>query len=145
MKRKQVITSAVIISAVLLTTVFATADSDEKIVSNLINERTVTLSSYYDGDMKKEEAVEIIKKIEADNLMEQDLDNIDRYFQTDIDRIKEFELQNITITESDEDMICADVSIKWDVETVSGSDSFICDYDVICSKEGDKYKLVQFF
>ena len=145
MKRKHIAGTAVVIAAVLMTTAFALAGSEEKIVEDLINERTTTLNSYYDGGMQREEAREKIREIETGNLMEQDLENIDLYFQTDIDRIKEFELLSVKITESSEDMICADVYIKWDVETVTGNDSFMCDYSVICVKEGEDYKLVQFF
>ena len=132
MKRKHIAVTAVVIAAVLMTTAFALAGSEEKIVEDLINERTTTLNSYYDGGMQREEAREKIREIETGNLMEQDLENIDLYFQTDIDRIKEFELLSVKITESSEDMICADVYIKWDVETVTGNDSFMCDYSVIC-------------
>ena len=145
MKRKYFAAAAIVIAAVLMTTAFAMAGSDEKIVEDLINKRTATLSDYYDGDMQREEARQIISDIETGTLMEQDLDNIDRYFQTDIDRIKEFDLVSVKITEADEDMICADVNIKWDVETVTGNDSFMCDYDVILVKEGEAYKLAQFF
>ena len=145
MKRKHIAVTAVVIAAVLMTTAFALAGSEEKIVEDLINERTTTLNSYYDGGMQREEAREKIREIETGNLMEQDLENIDLYFQTDIDRIKEFELLSVKITESSEDMICADVYIKWDVETVTGNDSFMCDYSVISVKEGEDYKLVQFF
>lgn len=145
MKRKHIAVTAVVIAAVLMTTAFALAGSEEKIVEDLINERTTTLNSYYDGGMQREEAREKIREIETGNLMEQDLENIDLYFQTDIDRIKEFELLSVKITESSEDMICADVYIKWDVETVTGNDSFMCGYSVICVKEGEDYKLVQFF
>lgn len=145
MKRKYFAAAAIVIAAVLTTTAFAMAGSDEKIVEDLINKRTVTLNDYYDGDMQREEARQIISDIETGTLMEQDLDNIDRYFQTDIDRIKEFDLVSVKITEADEDMICADVNIKWDVETVTGNDSFMCDYDVILVKEGEAYKLAQFF
>ena len=83
------------IAAVLMTTAFALAGSEEKIVEDLINERTTTLNSYYDGGMQREEAREKIREIETGNLMEQDLENIDLYFQTDIDRIKEFELLSV--------------------------------------------------
>ena len=144
-KKKYAIIISIAAVIVLMTTVLAMAGSDEKIVRDLIDERTVTLNNYYDGDMKKEEAREKIKKLETGNLMEQDLENIDLYFQTDIDRINEFEITSVKITHEDEDMICADVCIKWDVDTVTGSDSFICDYSVICVKEGNGYKLAQFF
>ena len=144
-KKKYAIIISIAAVIVLMTTVLAMAGSDEKIVRDLIDERTVTLNNYYDGDMKKEAAREKIKKLETGNLMEQDLENIDLYFQTDIDRINEFEITSVKITHEDEDMICADVYTKWDVDTVTGSDSFICDYSVICVKEGNGYKLAQFF
>ena len=52
MKRKHIAVTAVVIAAVLMTTAFALAGSEEKIVEDLINERTTTLNSYYDGGMQ---------------------------------------------------------------------------------------------
>ena len=43
MKRKHIAVTAVVIAAVLMTTAFALAGSEEKIVEDLINERTTTL------------------------------------------------------------------------------------------------------
>lgn len=66
MKRKHIAVTAVVIAAVLMTTAFALAGSEEKIVEDLINERTTTLNSYYDGGMQREEAREKIREIETD-------------------------------------------------------------------------------
>ena len=55
-KKKYAIIISIAAVIVLMTTVLAMAGSDEKIVRDLIDERTVTLNNYYDGDMKKEEA-----------------------------------------------------------------------------------------
>lgn len=130
---------------ILLTTAFAAGNSDERIVRELVKTRTETLSSFYDGGMLKDEAKEIISELETGDLKDLDLENIELYFQTDIDRINEAELISVVITEATEDLIRADVRMRWDVETVSGSDSFLCEYDVICVREEGAFKLAQFF
>lgn len=143
--KKRYIAAAIAIVAILFAAVIAAAGSEEKIVRDLIINRTETLNGYYDGDMKREDAIASIRELETGNLMQQDIDNIDRYFQTDIDRINSFEIMSIKITESESDMICATVYMKWDIETVTGNDSFMCDYSIICIKEEKYYKLAQFF
>ena len=124
---------------ILLTTAFAAGNSDERIVRELVKTRTETLSSFYDGGMLKDEAREIISELETGDLKDLDLENIELYFQTDIDRINEAELISVVITEATEDLIRADVRMRWDVETVSGSDSFLCEYDVICVRDAVSY------
>lgn len=130
---------------ILLTTAFAAGNSDERIVRELVKTRAETLSSFYDGGMLKDEAREIISELETGDLKDLDLENIELYFQTDIDRINEAELISVVITEATEDLIRADVRMRWDVETVNGSDSFLCEYDVICVREEGAFKLAQFF
>ena len=91
------------------------------------------------------EAEKTIREIESGQLMIQDLDNLERYFQTDIDQVEGFDIKSVKITDVDDELICATVFIKWDVETVTGSDSFLCDYSIIAKKEKNSYKLVQFY
>lgn len=161
MDRKYIGVFVAVCIVIMLTTVFATADSSEKVVRTLIDRRTETLNLYYQGDMSREEATALIKEIESGNLMEKDLKNMEDYFQTDIERVKDYKISSVEITHEDEGMICADVSMQWKVENVEAIaldeevttaegkrekiDAFLCKYSVICQKEGDAYKLVQFF
>lgn len=144
-KKKAIIGGIVACFILVTTTAIAMPTSEERIIEDLITTRNETLSEFYDGGLSIEEAGKTIKEIESGLLMEQDLDNLERYFQTDIDQVDGFEIKNIEVTKSDEDMICATVFIKWDIETVTGSDSFLCDYSVIVKKEKNSYKLVQFY
>lgn len=128
-----------------ISSVFAAARSEEEILKDLISVRTDTLNEFYSGRIKKEEAIERITEIEDEQLLQEDIEKIERYFQTDIEQIKKYFFGDITITESEEKMICADVTIQWETEGAGTSESYETTYDVICYKEDKKYKLVQFF
>lgn len=145
MKKKAIIGGFLACFILVTTTAMAMPDTEERVIRELITVRNETLSDFYDGGLPIEEAEETIRRIEGDMLMVTDLDNLERYFQTDIDQVQDFKIINIDVTKADEDMICADVSIKWDVEMITGTDSFICDYSVIAKKEKNSYKLVQFY
>lgn len=145
MKKKAIIGGFLACFILVTTTAMAMPDTEERVIRELITVRNVTLSEFYDGGLTIEEAEETIRRIEGDMLMVTDLDNLERYFQTDIDQVQDFKIINIDVTKADEDLICADVSIKWDVEMITGTDSFICDYSVIAKKEKNSYKLVQFY
>ena len=137
--------AAVIIGLIALSGVFAAGRSDADIVKELITVRTDTLSGFYAGEIERKDAMETINSIEGDHLLKEDLQNIDLYFRTDIEQVKEYSFEKITVTEAEDEMICADVTMKWKAEGLDGEESFTVTYDVICEKDGDSYKLVQFF
>ena len=145
MKKKAIIGGIVACFILVTSTALALPGTEERIIRDLITVRNETLSEFYDGGLSIEEAQETIRRIEGDMLMVTDLDNLKRYFQTDIDQVDDFKIININVTKADEDLICAEVSIKWDVKTIHGSDSYLCDYSVIAKKEKNSYKLVQFY
>lgn len=145
MKKKAIIGGILACFILVTTTALAMPTSEERIIKELITIRNETLSEFYDGGLSIEAAEKTIRQIEAEQLLEQDVDNLKRYFQTDIDQVEGFEIKSIDVTKADDDMICADVSIKWEVDTVTGPESFIADYSIIAKKEKNSYKLVQFY
>ena len=76
-----VILFLVLLVAILVTTAYATANSNERIVENLICQRIDTLNLYYSGNINKEDAIAKISKITMDFLREDDLENLKKYFQ----------------------------------------------------------------
>ena len=145
MKKKAIIGGIVACFILVTTSALAMPTSEERIVKDLITLRNETLSEFYDGGLSAEDAEKVIRQTETGLLMAQDLDNLERYFQTDIDQVQSFEIKSIDVTKADDDMICAQVFIKWEVETIHGSDYYLCDYSVIAKKEKNSYKLVQFY
>ncbi len=145
MKKRRAVCFSIICLIVIFTTAFAIASGDEAVVKNLIYQRTDTLSGFYSGEIEREDAINKIKSIETSHLMEEDLENIDLYFRTDIERVKKYLIKDLNITQSDKDIICADVAIEWQSEGLSGEETFTCNYKVICLKEENVYKLAQFF
>lgn len=143
-KRGYILTASVCM-LIAVSSIFASARSEEEILKDIISARTDILNDFYSGRIEKEEAIERITAIEGDNLLQEDIENIEKYFRTDIERIKKYSFKNIVVTKSKENMICADVTMTWDTEGTGGEESYESMYDVICYKEEKSYKLVQFF
>ena len=143
--KKRIICILIIFLCLLLATVYAMANSNEYIVEKLIRQRTDTLSLYYSGQADKNDTKRIIKNITTDFLRDEDLENIDRYFKSEIEQVRGYEIADIDIYYTEEDIICAYVTINWKAESLKGKDNFTYRYSTICKKEEKSYKLAQFF
>lgn len=144
MRKKTAILAAVLLFMGIFT-VNSAACSDEAIVEDLICRRTEALSLYYAGEVNKEQTMETIKAVTTDFLRDEDLENLEKYFQCDLEQLMDYEIEDIDITYSDGDVICAFVTIKWKSEGLKGRDDFSHTYSVICEKEENLLKLSQFF
>ena len=67
------------------------------------------------------------------------------YFQTDIEEVTAYEITKVDITEADETLICAVVTVCWEVYGTDGEENIEGIYSVIAEKCENSYKLVQFF
>ena len=65
---------------------------------DLISQRTDTMAGFYAGEIGRDEAIETIAYMETDLLMQTDIENIDRYFRTDIEQVKKYQFEHIRIT-----------------------------------------------
>lgn len=144
MIKKTALLAAVLLSMGIFT-VNTAACSEEAIVENLICRRTDALSLYYAGEVNKEKTMETINTVTTDFLRDEDLENLEKYFQCDLEQVLDYEIEDIDITYSDDDVICAFVTINWKSEGVKGRDDFSHTYSVICEKEENLLKLSQFF
>ena len=145
MKKRIWVIILTVCGTVGLATALAAGDSQEAIIRDLISQRTDTMAGFYAGEIGRDEAIETISYMETDLLMQADIENIDRYFRTDIEQVKKYQFEHIRITDSHEDMICADVTIRWEAEGLDGREEFYHTYQVICVKEDNRYKLDQFY
>lgn len=144
-KRGILLLHAFIIVCMYITTSFATTYSQEEIIKSLICQRTDTLNMYYAGQANKKDTMEKIELITTDYLKESDLQNLENFFQCDLERPVGYEFAKIDITYSDDDVICALVTIDWTSEGIKGRENFSHTYSIICEKEENLYKLAQFF
>ena len=129
----------------LACTAIASADTEADVVTDLVTARTDAMSGFFAGELTREEALETLEEIETDLLKKEDMSNIDLYFRTDIEQVRGYSFEDVSVTLSDGEMICAKVTIKWNSEGLQGSEDFCHTYDVICIKEGNRYKLAQFY
>ena len=146
MSKKMKITALILTIIVFTTTMgFSSSDSEEDIVEELITERINAMDLYYESQINEFEAKERLRAVENGTLLDEDIDNLHTYFRTDIEEIKEFDFQDIEITSSDEDVICAQVKLGWNIEGTDGKEILSCSYSVICENDGSGFKLVQFY
>lgn len=144
MRKKTAILAAVLLLMGIFT-VNSAACSDEAIVEELICRRTEALSLYYAGEVNKEKTMETIESVTTDFLRDEDLENLEKYFQCDLEQLVDYEIEDIDITYSDGDVICAFVTINWKSEGLKERDDFSHTYSVICEKEENLHKIAQFF
>ena len=86
-----------------------------------------------------------IKSVEKGRLLEEDILAMKEYFQTDIEEVSDYEIRDIEITNADENLVCAVVSVDWEVSGTAGKEKITEIYSVIMEKDEKSYKLVQFF
>ena len=136
---------AIFLIVLLLSTVMASGSGPESEISMLVTQRTDVMNEYFGGHILYKEAAERIEKIEKGRLLEEDLESMKSFFQTDIEEITDYKITKVEITEMDDTLICAVVTVVWKVFGNGGEEYVEGIYSVIAEKCEKSYKLVQFF
>ncbi|MGN0736449.1 MAG: hypothetical protein ACI4LP_11670 [Anaerovoracaceae bacterium] len=136
---------AIFLIVLLLSTVMASGSGPESEISMLVTQRTDVMNEYFGGHILYKEAAERIEKIEKGRLLEEDLESMKSFFQTDIEEITDYKITKVEITEMDDTLICAVVTVVWKVFGNGGEEYIEGIYSVIAEKCEKSYKLVQFF
>ncbi len=114
-------------------------------MAELIRARTDTMNGYFCGQINYYDALRQIEQVEKGRLLEEDILAMREFFQTDIEEVTEYEITDIEITNADEELVCAVVTIGWEVSGAAESEKIEQIYSVIMEKDEKNYKLVQFF
>ena len=61
-RREYIIITAAVLGLIALSSVFASARTDEDIIRELVSARTDTLSGFYAGEIEREDAIKILLK-----------------------------------------------------------------------------------
>ena len=137
--------TAILLIVLLLSTVLASGSGPESEISILVIRRTDIMNEYFGGHILYKEAAERIEKIEKGRLLEEDLEAMKSFFQTDIEDVTDYKITKVDITDMDDTLICAVVTVDWQVWGTGGEESIEGIYNVIAEKCENSYKLVQFF
>ena len=137
--------TAILLIVLLLSTVLASGSGPESEISMLVIRRTDIMNEYFGGHILYKEAAERIEKIEKGRLLEEDLEAMKSLFQTDIEDVTDYKITKVDITDMDDTLICAVVTVDWQVWGTGGEESIEGKYSVIAEKCENSYKLVQFF
>lgn len=136
---------AVLMIVFILSTIMASGSGPESAISMLVSQRTDIMNEYFSGNILYKEAAERIGQIEKGRLLSEDLESMKEFFQTDIEEITDYKIRKIDITDIDETLICAVVTIEWELYGTGGRENIEEIYSVIAEKCKNSYKLVQFF
>ena len=136
---------AVLPVVLLLSTIMASGAGPEAEISTLVRQRTDVMNEFFCGHIQYKEAAERIEIVEMGRLLDEDLSAMKAFFQTDIEEITDYKITDVNITDMDETLICAVVTVDWMVYGTGGNESVEGIYSVIAEKCEDSYKLVQFF
>ena len=135
---------AVLVAALLI--LVLTSGSDiETDMADLVRARTDIMNGYFCGHINYSDALEKIKEIEKGRLLEEDIQAMRDFFQTDIEEVNEYEIREVLLTNQDEEVVSGFVTVDWKVSGIDGKENFEQIYSVIMEKDEKNYKLIQFF
>ena len=126
--------TAILLIVLLLSTVLASGSGPESEISMLVIRRTDIMNEYFGGHILYKEAAERIEKIEKGRLLEEDLEAMKSFFQTDIEDVTDYKITKVDITDMDDTLICAVVTVDWQVWGTGGEESIEGIYSVIAEK-----------
>ena len=115
--------TAILLIVLLLSTVLASGSGPESEISMLVIRRTDIMNEYFGGHILYKEAAERIEKIEKGRLLEEDLEAMKSFFQTDIGDVTDYKITKVDITDMDDTLICAVVTVDWQVWGTGGEES----------------------
>ena len=128
---------------------YATEATGEEIrtekVTDLVIQRTEAMNGYFAGEIEYLHASEQLQDIETGDLLEEDIASLKAYERTDIEIIENYEITEVTMQQQDGDGLTAKITVDWTVRGIGGLDKFSATYDVMCEKQGETLKLVEFF
>lgn len=128
---------AVILALIIAATSAGMAgiETEEELVERLVCLRNDAMIGYFASQLDWWEARKMLEEAEAGQALESDLEALRGFFRTDIDEITRYEITDIKLNYSSEDLICALVTISWETAGLDGEAKFPAAYSVICQAE----------
>ena len=143
---KHLLKKVLILAVVIAVLSLMTSGSDVKgQMADLISARIDVMNGYFCGHINYYDALEQIRQVEMGRLLDEDVQAMRDYFQTDIEQVNKYKIKDIELTNGDENLVCAVATIAWQVSGTEGTEEIEEIYSVIMEKDEKNYKLVQFF
>ena len=151
MIRKILSKGLLVLLLVFILILFSSGTGSEGIVKNALCKRTNAMNDFYLGKLTYQEACEKLSDIEQGRLLDDDRNSLKSFFGTDIEEVVGYDVRDIVIHYEDEEVICAFLSVEWQVNGADGlyrdSDlqKIVGNYSVILEKSDNIFKFVQFY
>ena len=131
--------------AVFVLSDYLTEYHNQNIVRQLITVRIDAMNQFYASEVSYMEASAELRRVEAGHLLEEESTNLRRYFRTDIEEIQTYTISRIELKDHTDNLLSAEVDIRWNVTGLDGPEMFENTYFAMCEKDGEKFKLTEFF
>jgi len=145
MKRKYnlLVLPAVVIIAISIFSGF-TGQSDTDYVKSLLEQRTDVLQKGFYGQTLLDETEKKLVEIETYPLLTEDIENLREWEASELDIVNQMNFIKVEKTHNFLRYKTYNVTISWDMRSLSENYTMRGDYYVVLKKDGLDYKLSQF-
>lgn len=119
--------------------------NEQTVIKHLLSARIDAMNQFYASEISYMEASAALRRVEAGHLLEEDSTSLRRYFRTDIEEIQTYTISRIELKDRTADFLCAEVDIQWNVTGLDGAETLKNTYFTMCEKDGEAFKLTEFF
>ena len=144
-KKYVTIISAVAVACVLVIVLTGFSNSkNERIVENLIYQRSDILQNMLLGKISIEEGEDKLRDVELGNLYSDDIRNVYAYRNSDYDIVTEIKIISLNQSRNVSDVMNFEGEIEWTVSTNEGLEVLELSHNIGVKRTGDVLKLVSF-
>lgn len=136
-----VLAAACVLGMVLLG---ATADRETYQVRALLEKRSAIMEKTLFGEITYDEGKEQLKEVEADKLYKDDVEALNQFEDTDLERIRDMDVIELEKKSHIYDRMSFYGRIRWTISGMEGVYDETYDYDIGVSTEDGKYRLISF-
>lgn len=119
-----------------------TVKPEETIVKELLEKRTDIMENVLSGKISYAEGKEQLKEVEGDKLYSDDLENMQKYQETNIEQVEGMRIIDIEKKNQVYDMMTFHSKIYWTYYSVEGKRDETINYLVGVSNTNHEYKLI---
>ncbi len=118
--------------------------SEEKIMENLIRERTAIIQDAYYGKIDTGKAIERLNEIETYPLYNKDVYNVKKINEGNVDMVRSMKLNGIKENTKMYNYLSYTVNIQWIMRGLNGDYSTMGTYTVVLKQVDYNFKLSEF-
>ena len=120
----------------------AARDPQQQMVENLLKTRTDVMENVLFGKITYEEGKEQLKEIEGETLYRKDLQSLQQYEATDLDRVLDMEILSFVRKSDLYGIMTFATELRWTCEGYEGVYHETGKYQISVAEKEDRYRLI---